>query len=148
MFPTQSPFYFPPTTRRPTGNTVPPSFRPSFKPSNVPTNTPSYLDIQAIKEPTRETRIVSYSIVQNNDLFIPVKAQYAVVALSSCLLIALILLCIVFYRRKNKEKTDLRVIKVLQPIPIQDVKYRPKPPPPPPPPLFRCQSLPPEKEKK
>ena len=151
MLPTRSPINIMPTTRRPTGNTVPPSFKPSFRPSNVPvymteltTNTPSsYLDIQATKEPTRDNRIVSYSIIQNNDKFIPVKIQYAVVAFSSCFFIVLVLLCFVLYRRKNKEKINFQVIDVLQPIPIQDVKYRPEPIEPPPPPLVRSQSLPP-----
>ena len=87
MLPTRTPIYFPPTTRRPTGNTGMPSFKPSFRPSNVPvymteltTNTPSYiLDIQATKEPTRDNRIVSYSIIQNNDLFIPAIYDDAIV---------------------------------------------------------------------
>ena len=91
MFPTQSPIYFPPTTRRPIRPTNTP-----FAPSNVP----SFLDI--LTTTNQPVTIFSYSS-QNNDAFIPLNIQYAVVSISGCFLITIITLCILLCCKTKME---------------------------------------------
>ena len=145
MLPSRTPIYFPPTTRRPTINTIKPttrnptintvkpttgnptgdsvlsSFNPSFRPSIVPvgllTGPPS---VQTTVEPTQVDRIGSYSIVKNSEEFIPVKFQYAVVSLSGCFLIALILFCCLFFKKKRKQDENTRIVHIFQPSQIQE----------------------------
>ena len=133
--PIQSPFYLPPTTRRPTTNSKVPIIQQiTINPTNIPTNLPTNLPSIVTRENVTSTPVLKSIIITSyysQSSFMNNESQYVVISISAFLFIIIIFICIKLARLKYKKDLEIEIIPI-QPSFVKSSDSLVKPPPPPP----------------